>query len=1487
MASAELQSYIEDRLRDLDPSMDLSAGSPAQVRFIAPILSYLGTDPFETDIDSFIVTRFQQEFPQLFAGDPSAVRDTFAKPLITILEPFKRETQSVKRGQSLKDPTALSDSDADSLVANVFDERPQGSYSSGVVRVYYTNPTNVQVEITTRFYTAGGLNFFPANPSSMTAEEMVFNRQGSLYFMDVISKAEAQGDQYNVDANLITGVSGLFGAVKVTNPRKFENGTARLDTASFVAQAREALTERSLVTRRGANARVKDVFEAEMRSVQVIGANDPEMMRDILVATSPGHAWMLGSVMLYKKVAYVRVRVVDGDTVTPPVPGDQLFVYLDQYTGQGEGSSAYWGTLPQKDRFVRLTVEEVMAFDFGGSAPYQDAFFVRWSGTFPVTMPDFVSVEGGFIKKGTIKVSSLPSVGAVDLTINNQEVHVFGHTDIYARPSLQTTSKAVLPTLVDSDSFLQRDTLASSSGSNVVMDIISRGSDGISIAEAFDFFAAGVSPGDLLTVDAGDDAGTYVVGKVTGPQASPFVPSMLYLTANLTRSADHIRYRVTKSITVDPFEPKVKKLPFGDVSANDLQTTISSNLFRFSVNTLDYGAKIGDTIRVKTGFDAGDFKITGFHASYGGQGVLVDRNASSTNANVEYELFTAQDPIAKPLVRVKDILLLDSAQKSTGISVPPADSVAVVPTSDFTSAQVRGWSQVDSGYVLPAFNGFVSNNVAATSGDRRYSQGYDPVNGGTYKGMVFSDGSQAELLFPSDSFSSCSYFLATSEDTSASANYPPIDPKPGDALTLKNGPNKGSYHIQDVKKWRYRVGNSGSGRDVWLYFIKIYGTFPVDVFGQLIAFLQSAGVSVPSLTDTSTHSFPSFFTNFFTSIGSSLDAAILSLGGISPGPAALQATAESMLQVSYAWGDPARGVLRSYFTRPQLFQQHTALHASPTLYEYKAKDGTLVYFRPDPGRYEKHQLVPGRLTSDADMADLPRDVSVAGSVLSFSDESRAAMFAQGVQPGDTLELHEELFLYTLANIFPAVKTVAGSSTVQVPAGPTNLFPANIVGNLISIEQGVDKDVYKVLDRLDDKTLVLDRPLSVSTPTPLASGQLSFYYDGSNNKIISLAGSLFTADMVGKYVTIFASGYNPVTGIGYEGSYRITSVVDAHNLYISRLQNFGTAVLHGWFVVTDAPDTDPAALGSTGGTEAVGVRPIRVYDEVAGQYPVTDVNTDPSVSQVTVQGSPKAGYAQPYAFFRTNLRRVNPTEMTENRDGFLYFFDTEVVSLSPDDASNISKDSYLTAVDGSFESFGYRFHVDDNTLSYSTKETASLEVPIRILPVGVPDSLDGELNLVGVPVQIDYEAADVVARLQEFIESSEDRVTSANLLARHFLPAYVSYDASYSGGSAPSVVAEDIISYIDMLSIETPVDVSEIEKLIDQRGGNPDTPTKAIITIHDWDRRMWVEFGENKLGGTDTLVPYNGTPRVSALISTPDVSGQSPTPDGERINLTRT
>ena len=1497
MASTDLKTFIEDRLRSLDPTVDLSAGSPAETQLVEPILNYLGTDPFETDIQTFILDRFAQEFPDIFAGDPGVVSDTLIKPLILLLEPFKRETQLIKNNQSLKDSSVLSDDAADALVANFFETRSTGGYSKGTVRVYFANPVNVTCEITTRFFTSSGLNFYPSNPISISAEEMVFNRDGSLYFMDVAVQAETVGQNYNIDAGLISGVNGIFGPVKVTNLGKFSSGTSSIDTPTFVASARQALNERSMVTRRGATARLNDVFQTTVKAVQVIGAGDPEMQRDLLVADSPGHAWITGLVTFYKNIAIVQCRTIDDPTgVAAPVQGDTLYFYVDKYSAMGT-----WSTLDQKKRFVRLRVEEVLAGPMNmSSGGFQLAYFVRFSdpdgvlaGIPSITTSIAQSFEGGFSKKGTVHISSLPSVGSTDLTVNNQEVHMLGHSDIYARPVLQDTSTVVLSSLVDDPGTkyftIQRQTLQSygavAGEENKVTDTIN-------------FIDEGVAPGDVVIIETGNDAGSYTVGSVSS--------GALYLSSRLTTNATNLRYRVVKGLHINPFSPKIPRVPFGSNPSNDLQTNIGSNAFAFSgvsTDLVSFGVKIGDTIRVLSGVDAGDFTITGITD---GKNITVDRPAGGTNSGLSYEIFLAMEGVNLPLVRIKQMLVLDSSKQSTGVEVPYAEPVAVIPTCDFTTAMVRASSILRSGVVVPQIddgvNPFVSGgNVAATQvAAKRYSNGVDPANGGTYKAVVSANGgaTEAELLFPLDASSDgCSYFIAAAEDTNLPVNRPPIDPKVGDVLTLKKGPNKGSYLIKDVLKFKYYVA---SGNECWVYFVKIYGQFPVDILRQIVQFCDGApgGTAVVDKVDGSQTyplAFPGFFTGIYNTLGNKLHMALTAYGAASPGTTALQEAIDEVCLTDYEWGDPARGVLRSYFAQPVLFQQNTALSENPTTYSFKTSNGEILKFRANPNLYTQQQIVPPRLDSDTPVLEYPRDATASGTTVSFSSASRTTMFQLGVKVGDILSMYPEFFFHgstgtagTGTDIQTAVSTVAGSNVVTAPSASSSPFTSSMAGGLFFIDEGADAGAYSITGVPDGQTLQLDRPLTVTTPTILAQGNAaSWGYDAVNDKLTASSGTPFSG-MTGKYVTLYGIDAR------YQGSYAISgTAAGGATALLSRPTAIGhfpaypvTATAR--WVLTDAPVTAPTKTAL--GTELYGLTPIRVYDSIPLEYEITSVPTAIPVSPpstLIVDSAPTLGVAQPFRIYRPNVRRVTPKEMSEKQDGPLYYFDTEAVSLGCQSSFNLKKwESYLTADEGSYDSLGYRFIVDDNTLTYSVKETGTLVLPNRILPVSSEDSLDNMLNLVGIPLQISYEYGDVIQQIQQFISSAEDRVTAANMLARHFLPTYVSYDATYSGGSAPSVIAADIISYINNLAIETPVDVSVIEGYISKRGGNVVAPTKVIVDIHDWDRKRWVEFGQDQVGGLTTKVPYNGSARISFFISGSDASGQTTPPEGERILLTQ-
>jgi len=122
--------------------------------------------------------------------------------------------------------------------------------------------------------------------------------------------------------------------------------------------------------------------------------------------------------------------------------------------------------------------------------------------------------------------------------------------------------------------------------------------------------------------------------------------------------------------------------------------------------------------------------------------------------------------------------------------------------------------------------------------------------------------------------------------------------------------------------------------------------------------------------------------------------------------------------------------------------------------------------------------------------------------------------------------------------------------------------------------------------------------------------------------------------------------------------------------------------------------------------------------------------------------------------------------------------------------------------------------------------------------------------------------NLVRQIQEFADSPEDRVTSANFLVRHFLPAYGLVRRHLQWRQPPSVVATDVIGYIDNLAIETPIDVPEMQDLIARRGGNPATPTFVKIISSRLVEKDMAGIQLRRDWWNNDPSAYDGTARVS-------------------------
>ena len=277
----DLTNFLVGCVGNYDSTIDTSTNSPFYTTVIQPLIDRLGPDPYDTDARTFILSRLGVEFPDLVLQDGEPIDDYAVKIFTVLVQPFRRAIAQVATNQSFANASVLTDTAADNLCANFFANRDRGGYAIGVSRLYYSAPRSDLITPNNMVHDGAGHGFIPVQNQMVTADNMLFNIENNLYYFDIVTKAEAPGEAYNIGPGTLTSIDNAPQVVKVTNKAKFQEGANSETTPAFIARVQQSLTEKSLVTYRGLRARINDVF-SNVTIIQPIGMGDPEMNRDIL-----------------------------------------------------------------------------------------------------------------------------------------------------------------------------------------------------------------------------------------------------------------------------------------------------------------------------------------------------------------------------------------------------------------------------------------------------------------------------------------------------------------------------------------------------------------------------------------------------------------------------------------------------------------------------------------------------------------------------------------------------------------------------------------------------------------------------------------------------------------------------------------------------------------------------------------------------------------------------------------------------------------------------------------------------------------------------------------------------------------------------------------------------------------------------------------------------------------------------------------------------
>ena len=749
----DIKNLLVQRLSEFDPALDVSTGSSAYRQLVEPILERLSTGPLGVDTADFIRSRLESEFPLLSVGEVGALHDMLVAPLVVLFAPLQQEIEGVKRGLSALNADAMTESEAEALASNFFITRRSGTRATVLVRLFYRAPTFVSINPTVEFVFPGGLLFFPTSSTVVTAQQMVGQRVGDRYFAEILAVAERAGTEYRVGQDSILDVRGLSGFESVTN-LPAEQGLPAESAAELLARVPDALSERTLTVRRGIISRINEEIPALLDSF-VVGFGDPEMQRDILRGGGEGSllASGFGAIVgrhclffsLYEDKIGDRSQFSEGTTVSVNL---WKFLY----------------SVPENLRRQDFTVEEVL-FESSASAPeLPTVALLRLSGTpqgvptsgsLPGVMPGvFLSLRG----VTGIRISDIPGgIQTPDretLWVGDGEVHVGGHYDVWVRGASVEEDEAQIPPLRSLSSYEGSD-LTTSGDSRFFQNLVHRrirvlvtgstfqvgeeirGATSGAVAEIASItahtgsqrwlelwncngarFAHGevvtgsvslldlvvvdseypdwpgsVGIGDVLSIQGLERSTPYLVIKVDGP--------FLYVNSPLSATERGLLFSLASDTVFDAFEPARTLVPVGGVPADDLRTTIGSDIVRTDLDLIAAGVEAGDTLEILDGPDAGPYIISGFQSGWGGKRPILSAPMLSSRSSLPFRVVRPGDSVNRPLVRVSPggMEVLDNGGQPTGVIIPPKNPVAVYPTGAFSGARILAEGQ--NGFVLP------------------------------------------------------------------------------------------------------------------------------------------------------------------------------------------------------------------------------------------------------------------------------------------------------------------------------------------------------------------------------------------------------------------------------------------------------------------------------------------------------------------------------------------------------------------------------------------------------------------------------------------------------------------------------------------------------------------------------------------------------------------------------------------------------------------
>lgn len=253
------------------------------------------SDNMETKILSIL----RDTYPNLDCGPGTPMYEMVVRPIAMLWQRQNDGIASLLEAINLSNYATMPEVDLDNLLGRYFITRRKGKYVTGVIRVYFAEPTSITMATGDIVSASNGRVYEILSDKYLTPEQLNIDENGD-YFIDVGVQSLSTGNQYNADANesvTVTGASSNFISRAYFLTATTDGGVSE-SNAEFFARAKSEIANRNLFAYRSVRAMLYDAFD-DIKEVIPIGIRDPEMVRDIYSIPNHGDIHLGGKCDLY------------------------------------------------------------------------------------------------------------------------------------------------------------------------------------------------------------------------------------------------------------------------------------------------------------------------------------------------------------------------------------------------------------------------------------------------------------------------------------------------------------------------------------------------------------------------------------------------------------------------------------------------------------------------------------------------------------------------------------------------------------------------------------------------------------------------------------------------------------------------------------------------------------------------------------------------------------------------------------------------------------------------------------------------------------------------------------------------------------------------------------------------------------------------------------------------------------------------------------